>query len=575
MHRRFIELSCVGAGALVLALLLTYPLVLGLDRLQRMDSGDCQLGVWNVAWVAHALTTDPLNLYNTNIFHPSKNTLAFSEANIAAGVIATPVYWLTGRPLLAYNFAFLIGGFTAAAVSAYALARYLTGNRAAAAFAGVAYAFCPYIFARLAHIQLQLTFGIPLSLLALHYLVDTFDRPRDQVADRTLIGRSLQLGLILAVQALSCAYYGIFAGMAVGLAVLFYTVSRRLWRRSGWWLSVIVAASFSIALVLPFFKPYQKVQEAGFSRTLEETRPYSADGRSWLVSGAYAHRWLHPYVKLDRPGFPRWKEVLFPGFVPIGLLVLGVWVGSRSRAGGEAAEAGGSQRRVRETTILYLLVLVFAFWFSFGPDGGLYSLFFHTIPIFSLLRAPARMAIVVQLALVMLGAIGIARLSAAWTRRRRALLGGALVAVLAVEFNQAPVLFTDAPQLETAYEVLKALPPAPIVAYPFFEPRIDYHKHTYYMLQSMYHWRPMVNGYSDHIPPGFRAMVETVKYFPSRDSFLLLKRRGVRYVIFHLRHYDRPHLRRVMENIATYSQYLTPRHISDDSWLYEITSWPD
>ena len=54
----------------------------------------------------------------------------------------------------------------------YYLSRYLTGSRPAAAVAAVLFAFCPYIWARTAHIQLLMTAGLPFSLLAAHRMID-------------------------------------------------------------------------------------------------------------------------------------------------------------------------------------------------------------------------------------------------------------------------------------------------------------------------------------------------------------------------------------------------------------------
>ena len=105
-----------------------------------------------------------------------------------------------------------------ALVGAYLLVRHLTGSRPAAAVSGVLFAFCPFIFARTGHIQLLMTAGPPFSMLAFHRL-----------ANRPGIGRGVVLGLVLAVTALACGYYGLFAGLMVGVAILFHTVTDRLW----------------------------------------------------------------------------------------------------------------------------------------------------------------------------------------------------------------------------------------------------------------------------------------------------------------------------------------------------------
>ena len=90
------------AGA-VLAVVMTWPMMSAPGQLTRMDTHDGKFSVWNVAWVAHALISDPANVFNANIFHPQKGTLAYSEANLVAGVMAAPVYALTGNPIAAHN----------------------------------------------------------------------------------------------------------------------------------------------------------------------------------------------------------------------------------------------------------------------------------------------------------------------------------------------------------------------------------------------------------------------------------------------------------------------------------------
>ena len=50
--------------SLLLAVALTWPMAARLGSAGRVDSGDGRHGVWNVSWVAHALTTSPSRLYD-------------------------------------------------------------------------------------------------------------------------------------------------------------------------------------------------------------------------------------------------------------------------------------------------------------------------------------------------------------------------------------------------------------------------------------------------------------------------------------------------------------------------------
>lgn len=83
--------AAIACGAaLLLAVVMTWPLAAGLGRLGRTTTMDGLYGVWNVAWVAHALVTAPTTLFDANIFYPHRGTLAYSESNIVAGVVAIP-----------------------------------------------------------------------------------------------------------------------------------------------------------------------------------------------------------------------------------------------------------------------------------------------------------------------------------------------------------------------------------------------------------------------------------------------------------------------------------------------------
>ena len=90
---------------------LTYPLASQPGRLSYKVHvlGDGQYSIWNVAWVAHALLTDPRHVLDANIFYPHSRTLIYSEANRVAGGLGVPVYWMTGgNPYVTHNFVVLL-----------------------------------------------------------------------------------------------------------------------------------------------------------------------------------------------------------------------------------------------------------------------------------------------------------------------------------------------------------------------------------------------------------------------------------------------------------------------------------
>jgi hypothetical protein len=549
-HRGLSEAATVLAGAFVLTAALTYPLVPKIDRVGRLNTDDGRWSLWVVAWVAESLIVDPGHLYDANIFYPARNTLAYSEANLGAGLLATPAWGLTGNPYLAHN-TVVVAAFVLAVAGAYYLVRHLTGSREAAAVAGVLFGFCPFIFARTAHIQLLLTAGLPFAMLAFHRLVDRLTLPR-----------ALTLGLVLFAQALSCAYYGIFAGLMVGMATLFFAATRGLWRSPRYWVLIAVAAVVAVGLTVPFFVPYIAVQEQGLGRTLDDARMYSANAEAWLASSAWAHRWWLDAI----PGF---SEVLFPGVFTLVAGVAGAWIVWRTPTASRATPG-----LARDVAGFYALLAALAFWASLGPDAGLYWVLFETIPVFSLLRAPGRMGIIVTMALVVLAGAWLAP----WLRGRarpRAWAAG-LVLLAALELNMAPLTaLRDTPPVPEAYRALARLPRGPLVEFPYFALRPDFPRHAQYMLGSTFHWQPLVNGYSDFIPGEWRRTVGAISRFPTRESFRILGEIGARYAVFHLNGYSRSNRADLLERIGRYQQFLRPLVQQDDVWLYEIVDWPN
>ncbi len=308
------EAMCAILVGVVLALINTYPLVTKFTSAARLDSTDGRWSVWVVSWVAHALTTSPLEVYRANIFYPHDNALAFSEANLVQGFLGIPAWLLTRNPMTTHNSVFLFS-FVLSFVGTYYLVRYLTEDRRAAAIAGVLYAYCPYVFGHFPHIQLLMIGGLPVCLLAFHRYVD--------LATTT---RAVTLGLALWLMGLSCAYYGLFAGGIVALGSITLAVAE--WRLFEWsyWRGIAIAAILCVGLTIPFFLPYRDVLEGvGFSRTLTEAYRYSANTQAWLASAAWAHRWWLPAI----PGF---TEVLFPGIVTLVFGVAGIWIGWRRTA---------------------------------------------------------------------------------------------------------------------------------------------------------------------------------------------------------------------------------------------------
>jgi len=122
--------------------------------------------------------------------------------------------------------------------------------------------------------------------------------------------------------------------------------------------------------------------------------------------------------------------------------------------------------------------------------------------------------------------------------------------------------------------VLATLPPGAVIETPFYYPAVGLFQHTKYMLASTMHWKPLVNGYSDYIPPDFYEKVDRLAPFPSREAFTLLEPDHVRYAVIHLYGYNDENRRDVLARLVEFAAYLRPLHEDEATRLYEIVGYP-
>jgi hypothetical protein len=292
--------------------------------------------------------------------------------------------------------------------------------------------------------------------------------------------------------------------------------------------------------------------ETGFSRSLEAAHEYSATWRMYLASNAFLHAPLMNFV--GRSG-----ELLFPGFVA---LVFGI-------AGARAGWAAGG--RSRETALLYVSIAALAFWVSFGPAGGLYSVLYSTVPGFSLMRAPSRFGLFVGFALAVLAGLGIQSVLA---RSGRARLAGLALTLFAVAELVVPLRLTPNPPVAPVYRALATLPRGALLELPVYSHPFRFLR-ARYMLGSTAHWMPLVVAYSDYIPPDFMDGMNVLADFPSLAAFERLERDKVRYVVFHLNQYNSPGARETLTaRLEEFAPYLRPLHADADALLFEIAGFP-
>ena len=346
-HPSSLTAFTASASYLAVALAFTWPLVLGLTRDIPWDLGDSLLNAWILAWdaehIIRFLSGDVGALrgfWNANIFHPEPLTLAYSEHLVGQAVQIVPVYAATGNIILAYNLLFL-STFVLSGLGAYLFVRAVTGSARAGFAAGLIYAFAPYRVPQFAHLQVLSSQWMPFALYGLHRFFETRHR-------RALIGAALAL----IAQNLSNGYFLLFFSPIVVVYALFEIGKRNLWRDTGVWLSLTMAATAVVLATLPFLLPYLELRRLGFPpRSLNEVATYSADVFSYLTAPPESHVWGR-----TMRAFPKPEGDLFPTLTALLLAACGAVVTALS-AWRESVNSPPIARNLKLPAYLLLAVI--------------------------------------------------------------------------------------------------------------------------------------------------------------------------------------------------------------------------
>ena len=542
--RRVVVFALAGVLYALLTTALTWPLVLSPTRSVPNDLGDPLLNTYLLAWNARTL---PLSerWWSVPQFYPQRGVTAYSEHLLGLAPIATPIIWLTGNPLLAYNAAFFLS-FVLCGLSAHVLAYVLTRRHDVGVLAGLAFAFAPYRMSQLAHVQVLSAYWMPLALAGLHLYF----------ADRRARWLTL-FGVSWLMQALSCGYYLFYLSVLVALWLLWFVVGRARWADVGRMIGVWMLAGVAMAPLAFGYVTYQRA--AGLRRWPEEIEAFSADIASvlkapdalrlwgWLDVVARPESALFPGVTvlvlvllasclgwMDSSGSQRGRLttsrwLLLVGvtfgaiaatplifgpwkFEPFGLPLLSVTTSRKPLSVAILFTVGAlvmhpavvSACRRRSVLAFYALATVAMWLFSLGPSPRFMNTaviykapyaWLMLIPGVEGIRVPARFWVLATLCLAVASALSVARIGARWPRVRHwlPLLASALILIEGWPRPMRVIRRPDPRPVHTAAVARLELPVNPthdaVVLYRAAE-----------------HRRPVINGYSGYFAPHYWAL---------------------------------------------------------------------
>jgi len=497
----------------LLAIVHSWPLATAPGRLSRNDNDDTVHHEWILAWDAHQLATDPLHLFDANIFYPERDTLAYSDHLLVQAIIGLPLLWSGASPVLAYNLLLIAGLALTGWTTSLVVGRW-TGNRLSGILSGSLIAFNALTLARFPEIQDQHLEFFPLALWALDRLLTT---PR--------IRHAVQLAGWFVLQALTCGYLLVFTSLSFVAAVVVRPadwIGPRFRRVAG---LLLLSAGVAALVLTPFLLPYLRVsREQGFARSLAEVSLYSARLTDYLATGGRFHFsvWSHRFYD---------RDPLFPGVIAASLVITAL-------VGGVAWR----DRRARMAVAFGIVGLAL----SFGPGFPLYGLVYRAFPIMASIRGAARFGQLFLVAIAVLAGFGLALLQRRLNRHAVA-IGVVLVVGAHLEALRAPIQYRAFEGLSPVFDSLRTSDRALVACFPFPQPR-EVFRNVDCMLASTRFWKPLVNGYSSFTPERYIRHAAALDAFPEGTTLQYLRQLGVTHLIVFTDRLSAPRLAHLSEH---------------------------
>jgi hypothetical protein len=583
-----VELAVFAVYAVLVAFM-TWPAVTLVSRVYA-QRGDPLGAIWECWWYKYSFAKHlPVNLVSMVAVPFGLRQNFYFQDPLSS--LTLRGFSIISTDTIAYNvFPLLCFFFTA--VGMYYLARRLTGSRPAAAVAGLAFAFSPYMLVQgKEHLGLLTIVWLPVFF---YFLLRAWKE------------RSARMyvfcGLAFAVMTLFNYQYGLIGASTAIVFVVSVWLLGKPWRtkrrpnimRS----SAIVLVVLAVAAGLVVFALARRQWQARslFSLYLYSGRPWDfliphADAR---ILGGVTNGFILSHL---HGGFIS-ESSLFLGYLPMALGVYGVYATARRRRREKAAaledpgEESGDEATAdqlegglsSDTRIPYALVITAAacFLLSMPPTTTLLgikiylpSYFIHML--LPQVRAYARFGIAVMFCVALLAAYGVARLlEHRGFAKRKLLITLAISLVILLEFTIVPPFRS----LDTATAAdysrwLEAKPGKPVIAiYPYFYGD-DFQTYGYYFEQR-HHEKPMVNG----SPAGTQGekVRQIVLSITNPSTPGVLQRLGTRYVVVIPSQYIPGNHMNYVEP-ATFNPVLVPPTLKkvaqfDDAIIYEDLAPP-
>lgn len=486
------------------------------------DFGDPLFNLYVLKWGANQIRLGLPDVWNANIFYPTRGTLAFSDHLLGPAAQLVLFTVVVPNAIAGYNFLFL-SSWAASALAVCWVLRRSGISWPAAVLGGGMYAFSPFRLLHVSHLQILLAQWIPLTLWFWDRLL-TARTPRNAALFLLFYLLNLSGGSYLAYMIHFSLLAVLLSRMASEGEDLFSFRSLRVL------LPVVLIAGMAVAA---FFLPYARVaREQGLKRPEGEIENYSARLSSYFSPSTVNFYFGLPARQLLLRTWGESAEVLyrpeaslFAGFLPTLLFFVGAVAALRGFRTADPWVRG------------IALSGLFAFALSFAP---VYLPLARVLPGLSGMRVPARFYALVSLTVVFFAARGLDLLLGRVQKpAARAALAALLAAVLAVELAPRRLPWERLPREEELPKAYVWLRDQSDVRGLAELPLYGDYRENFYLYAATLHWKPIANGYSGYMALSYADLKHHMRFLPKEGGFAVLHKLRISHLVVHARNPSR------------------------------------
>lgn len=510
---------------------ITFPLIFHLGNLAT-GLGDELVISWIQNWVIHSILTNPLDIFNANIYYPYQNSLAFSDLFLTSSILSILPLKIIGEPITAVNFT-LISSLLMLGFFSYLLIRFLTKDFLLSILGGVLIIFSPATLDKVVHLQVLAVQWVPLSILFFLLFIKKYHK-------RYLV-LSLMFFLLQTYNSFLPGYFILFSYLIILILLFFY--NRRTFNLVLAKKNIAIAAVF-ILLLIPVALPYYRVsQEFNYKRDIREAIHFALQPQDLIYPNQYTRLQddlvkIFPANKLSRTGY------LGFAFSILSILTLAAFF-----------------VRFKKKEIIFSsfnIIAIIGLIMSFGPflhwSGKTihepfpiplpYAVFYYIFPGFQGFRNSARWEMLFVLTMSVAICLLLFSVLRKTNRLTKAVIYSFLILLVIAEYN-FPMKFVKVVQAKDfpkVYAWLKNLPgDIKIIEMPVYnwnlQPFVSSERTREYY--STIHFKKIVNGASGFSPPPWQNMaLNLLANFPSNETISSLREININYIIVHKREYD-------------------------------------